>query len=96
MRRRRLDLVVALAALLLLGLVGTTAGRVVAQGDTHIVLAVVPAQGQVASATALKATRAILVERLGAVRSLASSGYSAQVRANTNGTKDCQRAVMQG
>src|SRR5213082_834864 len=43
MRRRRLRLVTTLAALLLLGLVGITAGLVVAQGDTHFVLAAVPA-----------------------------------------------------
>src|SRR2546423_3427132 len=79
MRRRRLDLVVALAALLLLGLVGTTAGQVLAQGDTHIVLAAVRAQGRVASVTALKATRAILMRRLGAVRSLFSQPPNVQI-----------------
>src|SRR5438552_2391950 len=79
MRRRRLRLVATLAALLLLGLVGTTVGLVVAQGDTHIVLAAVPAQGQVASVTALEATRAILVERLGAVRSLFTQPPNVQI-----------------
>jgi hypothetical protein len=79
MRRRRLDLVAALAALLLLGLVGTTPGLVMAQGDTQIVLAAVPAQGRVASVTALETTRAILMRRLGAVRSLFTQTPNVQI-----------------
>jgi hypothetical protein len=71
--------VATLAALLLLGLIGTTAGLVVAQGDTQIVLAAVPAQGRVASVTALKATRAILRRRLGAVRSLFTQPPNVQI-----------------
>jgi hypothetical protein len=79
MRRWRRRLVTALAALLLLGLIGTTAGLVVAHGDTQIVLAAVPTQGRVASVTALKATRAILMRRLGAVRSLFTQPPNVQI-----------------
>jgi hypothetical protein len=74
-----LRLVVALAALLLLGLVGITAGQVVSHGDTQIVLAAMPAQGRVASVTALKATRAILVQRFGAVRALFTQPPNVQI-----------------
>src|SRR5436305_3922220 len=79
MRRWRLRLVAVLAALLLLGLVGITAGQVGSRGDTQIVLAAMPAQGRVASVTALKATRAILVQRLGAVRSLFTQPPNVQI-----------------
>jgi hypothetical protein len=48
-------------------------------GDTQIVLAAVPAQGQVASVTALETTRAILMRRLGAVRSLFTQPPSVQI-----------------
>jgi hypothetical protein len=51
----------------------------VSRGDTQIVLAAVPAQGRVASVTALKATRAILVQRLGAVRSLFTQSPNVQI-----------------
>jgi hypothetical protein len=71
--------VATLAALLLLGLIGTTAGLVVAQGDTQIVLAAVPAQGRVASLTALETTRALLMRRLGAVRSLFTQPPNVQI-----------------
>ena len=79
MRRWRRRLVAALAALLLLGLVGIIAGQVASQGDTQIVLAARPAQGRVASPTALKATRAILMERLGAMRSLFTQAPNVQI-----------------
>jgi len=79
MRRRRLRLVAALAALLLLGLVGFTAGQVVSQGETQFELAAVPAQGRVAGASTLEATRAILVQRLGAVRSLFTQPPNVQI-----------------
>jgi hypothetical protein len=74
-----LRLAVAFAALLLLGLVGITAGQVASQGDTQIVLAAKPVQGRVASLTALKATRAILMERLAAVRSLFTQAPNVQI-----------------
>jgi hypothetical protein len=79
MSRWRRRLVATLTALLLLGLVGITAGQVVPQGDTQIVLAARPAQGRVASLTALKATRAILMRRLGAVRSLFTQPPNVQI-----------------
>jgi hypothetical protein len=79
MRRWRRRLVAALAALLLLGLVGITAGQVMSQGDTHIALAARPAQGQVASVTALETTRAILMRRLGVVRSLFTQAPNVQI-----------------
>jgi hypothetical protein len=71
--------VAALAALLLLGLVGIAAGQVVSQGATQIVLAAVPAQGRVASLTALETTRALLMRRLGAVRSLFTQSPNVQI-----------------
>lgn len=70
MRWRRLGIVVILVALLLLVFVGTTAEQVLSQGDTRIVLASVPGQGQAPSVSMLEATRGILVQRLGAVRLL--------------------------
>jgi hypothetical protein len=79
MRRWRRRLVAALAALLLLGLVGIIAGQVVSQGDTQIVLAARPAQGRVAGLTALETTRAILMRRLGAVRPLFTQAPNVQI-----------------